>query len=100
MKTLLKIAAPLILFAAVAVWVTYAISAAGKASEGREMDLVKTTIENGVTMCYSIEGAYPESLVYLKENYGINYDEEKYIVHYERFASNIRPAVTVIGRDR
>ena len=40
--------------------------------------------------------AYPESLSYLEEHYGITYDKENYVVDYEIIGSNILPDVTVI----
>ena len=46
--------------------------------------------------CYAIEGAYPESFDYLKENYNLYIDEDKYSVQYMVFASNIMPTVTII----
>lgn len=48
--------------------------------------------------CYAIEGSYPESYEYLKENYGLAVNEERYIVKFNNFASNIMPEVTVIPR--
>ena len=49
--------------------------------------------------CYSVEGAYPESLAYLKKHYGITWNEKKYKVSYEVIAKNIRPEVQVILLD-
>ena len=49
-------------------------------------------------MCYAIEGAYPESVDYLAENYGLIYDKDRYIIYYDRFADNIRPTVSVLER--
>ena len=48
--------------------------------------------------CYSLEGAYPEELNYLEDNYHLVIDRERYIVHYENFADNIAPDITVIVR--
>ena len=48
--------------------------------------------------CYAIEGSYPESLQYLKDNYGLTYDEEKYFIDYQVLGSNILPDVTIIDR--
>ena len=45
------------------------------------------------------EGAYPESLAYLKKHYGITWNEKKYKVSYEVIAKNIRPEVQVILLD-
>ena len=40
----------------------------------------------------------PETLAlfnYLKENYGVKYDSDKYVVNYSYFGANIRPTVIV-----
>jgi hypothetical protein len=50
--------------------------------------------------CYGTEGAYPESLAYLREHYGLQYDEDKYIVDYEIVGKNIRPQVRVFRLER
>lgn len=86
-------------FIAAAVFVTVTLGRASQASEQERLEQVRRTVENGVTLCYSVEGAYPQSVEYLTDNYGVVYDSEKYLVHYERFASNVRPVVTVIRRE-
>ncbi|MDE7193648.1 MAG: hypothetical protein K2O14_06715 [Oscillospiraceae bacterium] len=91
-------AGSMLLFAALIVWFVAALSGAGNASEEQTLTEIKQSVENGITMCYSIEGAYPESIDYLRESYGVVYDAERYIVHYESLAANIRPSVTVIER--
>lgn len=48
--------------------------------------------------CYCVEGAYPESLGYLEENYGLNVNHRDFIVTYEVFASNVAPDVRVLVR--
>ncbi|MDE6032017.1 MAG: hypothetical protein K2G32_10390 [Oscillospiraceae bacterium] len=88
----------MLLFAALIVWFIAALSGAGAASDEQTLTEIKQSVENGITMCYSIEGVYPESIDYLRESYGVVYDTERYIVHYESLAANIRPAVTVIER--
>lgn len=75
------------------------ISKAEKSSRERSLEAVKRSVENGVSLCYSIEGAYPESLDHLISGYGVNYDHDKYIVHYDCFASNVRPIITVIEKE-
>ena len=91
-------AGSMLLFEALIVWFVTALSGAGAASEEQTLSEIKQSVENGITMCYSIEGVYPESIDHLTESYGVVYDTEKYIVHYESIAANIRPAVTVIER--
>lgn len=102
MKRFLKIAAvyfiPIAVFAAVIIWLVFGLSNTMNAAGRGELSAVKNTLENGITLCYAIEGAYPPDLEHLKENYGVVYDTEKYIVNYECFADNIRPTVNVIER--
>ncbi|MBR5228684.1 MAG: hypothetical protein IKV96_02470 [Firmicutes bacterium] len=62
----------------------------------QEMQMAEDSIRRAVVSCYAIEGAYPESFAYVKEHYGITVDEEKYAVHYEVFAENIMPEITVV----
>ena len=92
--------AGVIIFCAVVIWFVIAINSAGNATRVQQMETVRSTVENGKTLCYSIEGAYPATLSYLTENYGVNYDESRYIIHYDCFAANVRPSVTIIEKER
>ncbi len=49
-----------------------------------------------IANCYALEGEYPESLEYIKENYGLVYDEDRFFVDYRVSGSNIMPDVTII----
>lgn len=91
-------AAAIVIFCAVVVWFLVAVNSAGSATRTGQLDAVKQSVENGITLCYAIEGAYPESLDYLTENYGLNYDKKLYVVHYNCFADNVRPSVTIIEK--
>lgn len=53
-------------------------------------------IHRSIVHCYATEGSYPESLDYLKENYGITYDENRFFVDYQPIGKNIMPDITVI----
>ncbi len=57
-------------------------------------------LTRGVTYCYTVEGSYPESLEYLKENYGLIYDEDLFFVDYKVEGSNILPDITIIEKGR
>ena len=46
--------------------------------------------------CYAAEGIYPPNLDYLREHYGIQIDETRYMVVYDVFASNLMPDITVL----
>ena len=46
--------------------------------------------------CYALEGFYPPDVAYMQNHYGLQYDTEIYIVHYELTASNWMPEITVL----
>lgn len=55
-------------------------------------------LEQNIVHCYAIEGAYPPSLQYLEENYGLTYDKESFYVDYKPIGTNILPDVTIIPK--
>lgn len=83
------------LFALLIIWLVISINNAGDAAEKNRADSLYRSVMNSASLCYSIEGEYPPSLEYLEENYGVQSDRGRYIVHYEYFGANIRPTVTV-----
>ena len=74
-----------ILFTALVIWLIVSVGSAGTAAEKSRSSSVYKTVMNSALLCYSIEGEYPPDLDYLKENYGVRIDSEKYTVHYEYF---------------
>ena len=97
-KRILSFFLPCVLFAAMLAWFIIATANAASSTDKRELSALKTNIENSITMCYAVEGAYPLDVEYLCDHYGLIYDRDKYIVHYEGFASNIRPTVVILER--
>ena len=69
-----------------------------KTSSNEAMRLATESIKRATITCYAIEGSYPPSFEYLKENYNLSIDETAFAIHYEIFASNIMPEITVIAR--
>lgn len=57
---------------------------------------VRNAILNTAKQCCAIEGAYPASLSYLEENYGLVINHDDYIITYEVFAENVMPSVVVL----
>ena len=84
------LAAGAALLIAVCVWILV-LPASGRA--------IKTAVERCAMQCYVVEGAFPPSLAYLVENYGLQINEKEFYVSYDIFASNVPPAVKVIGRN-
>ena len=60
-----------------------------------EEELVRGAVRQAMIACYAVEGAYPADVSYLKEHYGLAYNEDEYFVSYDAFASNILPEIHV-----
>lgn len=88
----------LLLFAAVAVWMVRGVQEAAQVSDQEGLRMAQEAVERAVVSCFSLEGVYPATYEDLKAKSGLAIDEEKYIVFYDIFASNIRPTVTVVER--
>ena len=86
------------LFVIIAVLFLNGLRQASASSKNESARIATESIMRAVVSCYAVEGRYPESYEYLKENYGVSVDEKKYIVHYDIFASNIMPDISVIER--
>ncbi|MBR3106010.1 MAG: hypothetical protein IKH30_02355 [Clostridia bacterium] len=68
------------------------------AHETAETEIVQDAVKNAAITCYAVEGAYPDDVSYLRENYRLAYDEDRYLVTYEAFASNMIPDIYVTER--
>lgn len=67
-------------------------------SGDQEVQLVEDAVRNAALTCYAAEGAYPESLEYLKEHYRLAYNTERFVVEYDAFATNLMPTINVLER--
>lgn len=64
----------------------------------RQKDSLENALNRSITYCYAVEGSYPQSLDYLKEHYGLTYNEDKFFVDYRVSGANVLPDVTVIEK--
>ena len=67
-----------------------------RSSMADQTESIKESIYSRALQCYVIEGAYPESLDYLIENYGLAVNTEDYRIIYIPVAENVRPDIKVI----
>ncbi len=88
----------LLLFLAIAGVFLYGLNSAVGTSRAEAKRIAEDSIRRAVLSCYALEGSYPETYEYLRDHYSLQIDEDKFIVHYEIFASNIMPDITVIER--
>ncbi len=74
------------------------ITVTSVSTRAQEKKSLEEAVRRDMVTCYALEGAYPESLDYLKEHYGLTYQEDRYIVNYEVLGSNLMPDVTVMEK--
>lgn len=86
------------IFVAIFALFTSGISAASSRTGEEERETLEAALTRSITHCYAIEGQYPESLEYLKENYGLTYNEASFYIDYQPLGSDIMPDVTIINR--
>ena len=66
---------------------------------GREEgEVVRRAVREAAVTCFAVEGAYPESLDYLKDHYRLSWDEDRYVVFYDRWSANILPDIAVSAK--
>ena len=88
----------LALFAAAAAWMLQGVRQAARVSDEEGLRMAEQAVRQAAVSCYALQGAYPASYADLKQRSGVAVDEERYIIFYEIFASNIMPDVTVLER--
>ena len=86
----------------VILWVFgFVLLAVDNLEEDRQMQDIRRleqALHRSAVACYAVEGAYPSDVAYLREHYGLTYDERRYTVHYELVASNFMPTIEVMVR--
>lgn len=97
-KAGLLFALPVVLFVLVAgcMW-RGIVSVSAQTAENQKKNL-ESAVHRDIVTCYALEGRYPESLDYLRDHYGLTFDEDRYVVGYEIVGSNLMPDVTVMEK--
>lgn len=70
----------------------------GRRDEGAR--ILSRSLRRTAITCYALEGFYPPDVAYMQSHYGLQYDEKRYYVHYEIFASNLMPDITVVEKEK
>lgn len=74
----------------------YGVSYISETTVREQQHSLETALHRSVIQCYAVEGTYPPSLDYLKEHYGLTYDEDTFFVDYTVVGSNLLPDITII----
>ena len=89
---------PVFLFLAIVVMFNMGMNYLVQANEEEALESTRTAVTRAAVQFYAVEGRYPHSLAYLVERFGLQLDEERFIIYYNAFASNIMPQITVLPR--
>lgn len=76
----------------------FAVEHFSKETTARQLKSLENAIHQSIVYCYTLEGSYPESLEYIKEHYGLTYNDDLFFVDYRLQGANIMPDVTIIPR--
>lgn len=90
--------AAVLIFGIIMMVFLFGISKLSRQTAEQQIETLERAISRSIAHCYATEGHYPESLEYLKDEYGITYDSEKFFVDYQAIGGNIFPEVTIISR--
>ena len=71
-----------LLMAALLAGVWLLVSRVGNSSGEAQTKFVTDAVRNAALTCYAVEGAYPNDVEYLREHYGLAYDQQRYLVRY------------------
>lgn len=84
-----------VLMAALLMCIVMLVSQVDTANSGAQTQFVQDAVRNAALTCYAVEGTYPSDLSYLREYYGLAYDESRYMVYYDAFGDNVVPEIYV-----
>ena len=74
----------------------YGASTVNNVSESEKMAELEESVRRASILCYAVEGRYPDDAEHLSQHYGLSYDEDKYIVQLDSFASNLLPDIRIL----
>jgi hypothetical protein len=91
-----KIRLPIVAFFILFFFFFDAIGSVDETTAQKQEEHLTTSLRRNITQCYAVEGTYPPSLDYIKENYGLTYDESILFIDYKFIGANIYPDITII----
>ncbi len=84
-----------LLFVAVVAVIVIGVRNVGETVADEQLTMLENAVRRSAVQCYALEGSYPVNLDYLKDEYGLYFDEETYVVHYLNIGGNLLPEISV-----
>ncbi|MDR1603568.1 MAG: hypothetical protein LBS10_02090 [Gracilibacteraceae bacterium] len=88
----------LVFFAGVVLLCWQGLGRLDRDTAGEKLEAARKAVVQAAVHCYALEGEYPPDVQYLRDHYGLRPDRN-FVYHYEAFASNIMPDITVLPRN-
>lgn len=75
---------------------SFVIGGTGTRVQVRQTEFIADAVRRSAVQAYALEGRFPDTVVYLEENYGLIIDHDNYVVYYESLGGNLIPQIRVI----
>jgi len=88
-----------LLIVCMAVFMMIAVGNLEKSRQAEDLRQLEQALQRTAVACYAVEGVYPPDVAYMRQHYGLTYDESRYAVHYKLVASNFMPKIDVMVKN-
>ena len=85
----------LLFFIVICCIVLYGFNKSSYTNTNEDLKRVNKAVHTALIQCYSIEGSYPTDFEYLKKNYALHVNDDKYRINYDYVGSNMMPNIVV-----
>lgn len=96
LSKLLKIRFTFISVFLILLFYVLSLSQLEKDNYNKQYAVLDNAIKRTIVHCYSVEGTYPPSIEYMKDHYGLTYNEHLFFIDYHAIGSNIYPEFEII----
>ncbi|MCL2851994.1 MAG: hypothetical protein FWE20_03035 [Defluviitaleaceae bacterium] len=98
-RGVLGIILPPAFFVAVVAMFNMGVNYLTRANEEEALEAARNAVTRAAVQFYALEGRYPPTLEYLVDRFGLQLDEERFIIHYNAYFSNVMPQIAVLPRE-
>lgn len=91
---------PVFAFFAIVLFFLVCVNTIDKNSRREATIVLKEAVSKAAVQCYAIEGQYPDTVEYLEQQYGLNYNHDKFTVHYEKIGANLMPDIFITRSEK